>query len=252
MNTVSPRTPGRGWAYLGAVLGGAVSIGANVAHSYVPPAGALPGWHPESGAVVGAVVWPMFLFIAVEILARTAWPTGVSWVLLRWAGLLPVAGVAAFVSYRHLSSLLQHYGEEALTVLVGPLAVDGLMVVATAALIATGSRRHVPELPPTVMPATVPASRSASPEASQPARPAKAAGKAPRGPAKATRRPVEETRKLIEKVTAAEPDLTQEEVARKLAITDRRVRQVLAEAEPGKPPTAGSLNGATVASAVTS
>ena len=31
---------GRGWAYIGAGLGGAVSIAANVAHSYVPPAGA--------------------------------------------------------------------------------------------------------------------------------------------------------------------------------------------------------------------
>jgi hypothetical protein len=56
--------------------------------------------------VVGAIVWPVFLFVAVEILARVVWPAGWSWGFVRWAGLLPVAGVAAFVSYRHMSGLL--------------------------------------------------------------------------------------------------------------------------------------------------
>jgi hypothetical protein len=45
------------------------------------------------------------------------------------------------VSYRHLSGLLAFYGEDGLTVAIGPLAVDGLMVMATGALIATGARR---------------------------------------------------------------------------------------------------------------
>ncbi|MFE9204265.1 hypothetical protein [Micromonospora sp. NPDC007230] len=46
--------------------------------------------------------------------------------------------MAALVSYRHLSGLLGHYGEDAVTVTVGPLAVDGLMLMATGALLATG------------------------------------------------------------------------------------------------------------------
>jgi hypothetical protein len=132
---------GRGWAYTGAIIGGLVSVAANVAHSFIPPAGAPAGWHPEAGAVVGAIVWPVFLFIAVEILARVAWPTGSMWRLTRWAGLLPVALVAAFVSYRHLSGLLAHYGEDGLVQHLGPIAVDGLMVMATGALIATGIHR---------------------------------------------------------------------------------------------------------------
>src|SRR2546421_13040678 len=93
-----PRPPGRFWAYTGAVLGGLVSVAANVAHSFIPPHTAPATWHPEAGAVVGAIVWPVFLFIAIEILARTAWPTGFFWRLIRWGGLLPVALVAAFVS----------------------------------------------------------------------------------------------------------------------------------------------------------
>ncbi len=141
---------GRGWAYTGASLGGAVSIAANVAHSFIPPATAAASWSPEPGAVVGAIVWPVFLFVAVEILARIVWPAGRRWAVLRLGGLVPVAGVAAFVSYRHLSGLLAFYGEDSLTATLGPLAVDGLMVMATGALLAT-ARRTVAE------PATVPA-----------------------------------------------------------------------------------------------
>jgi hypothetical protein len=152
MNPVEPVSrSGRGWAYTGALAGGLVSIAANVAHSFIPPRGASAVWHPEGGAVVGAVVWPVFLFIAVEILARVAWPHGPVWRLVRWAGLLPVAVVAALVSYRHLSGLLAHYGEERIVYLLGPLAVDGLMVMATGALLATG--RHL------TTSGTVPASR---------------------------------------------------------------------------------------------
>ena len=124
---------GRGWAYAGAALGGVVSVAANVAHSFVPPAGSDADWLPEFGAVVGAVFWPVAVFVAVEILARVAWPKGKRWAGLRFLGLLPVAAVAALVSYRHLSGLLNFYGEDDLTVFLGPLAVDGLMVMATGA-----------------------------------------------------------------------------------------------------------------------
>lgn len=132
---------GRAWGYVGALLGGLVSIGANTAHSYVPPVGAPSAWRPPVGAVVGAVFWPVALFVAIEILARTLWPDGAWWILVRFAGLLPVAVVAAIVSYNHLSALLGHYGEDRLTTVIGPLAVDGLMVMSSAAVIATSPRR---------------------------------------------------------------------------------------------------------------
>jgi len=135
------RIAGRGWAYLGITLGGLVSIAANVAHSYVPPTDASPGWTPPVGAVVSAFFWPIFLFVALEILARTRWPKSLGWLALRFLGLLPVAIVAGVVSYRHLAGLLGFYGEDPLTATIGPLAVDGLMVVATGALIATSTHR---------------------------------------------------------------------------------------------------------------
>lgn len=134
-------TSGRAWAYGGLALGLVVSECANVAHSYVPPTGAAHGWQPAPGAVAGSLFWPLALFVAIEILARVEWPDGARWKALRLGGLVPVAAVAAFVSYRHMAGLLAHYGEDAWTAHLGPLAVDGLMVMATAALLATTGTR---------------------------------------------------------------------------------------------------------------
>jgi hypothetical protein len=150
INTTTPAA-GRRWAYTGIILGGTVSIAANVAHSFIPPHGAPAGWHPQPGAVVGAIVWPVFLFIAIEIMARTTWPTGPQWGLLRWGGLLPVAAVAAFVSYRHLSGLLAFYGEDHLVVILGPLAIDGLMAMATGALFAATHTTMAEPVEPTAV-----------------------------------------------------------------------------------------------------
>ncbi|MEV5819917.1 DUF2637 domain-containing protein [Micromonospora haikouensis] len=142
------RAQGRGWAYVGVILGGVVSIAANVAHTYLPkpPDGTPLGWAPDPGwspsplAVALSVFWPVALFVAVEILTRIPWGEGFSSVVARVAGVLPVAVVAAVVSYRHLSGLLEHFGEDPLTIAIGPLAVDGLMVMASAALLVTNRR----------------------------------------------------------------------------------------------------------------
>ena len=61
---------GRAWPYAGLVLGGGVSVAANIAHSYVPPARPRPGWTPSPGAVLLAAFWPAAVFVAVEIMAR--------------------------------------------------------------------------------------------------------------------------------------------------------------------------------------
>ncbi|MGW3811172.1 hypothetical protein [Micromonospora sp. NPDC005113] len=150
------------WAYLGLVLGGLVSVAANIAHSFIAPKGAPQNWNPEPGAVVSAIVWPLFLFIAIEILARTPWPSGWGWDVLRWVGMPPVALVAAFVSYQHLSGLLRHYDEGTLVIWFGPVAVDGLMLMATAALLAA---KHTNPRPINPVPAPAPATLA---EASSP------------------------------------------------------------------------------------
>jgi hypothetical protein len=233
-------TTGRGWAYTGALLGGAVSIAANVAHSYVPPAAAAAaGWAPQPGAVLGAVFWPVALFVAIETLARTGWPAGLRWVALRYLGLLPVAAVAALVSYRHLSGLLAFYGEDPLTVRIGPLAVDGLMVMATGALIATArtARRAAPDAT-TDMPADaaadVPADTGADSGADGTAdvrsdngrTPGRADSRRPR-PARASG-----TAAGVERLRRRYPEMSSAEIARRLGVTDRTVRRHLAPTRP--------------------
>jgi hypothetical protein len=169
--------PGRGWAYTGVILGGLVSIAANVTHTYLRTSAPL--------AIAFAVSWPVFLFVAVEILARTPWPRHLNFALVKWLGLLPVAVLAAAVSYRHLSGLLAHYGEEKFVALVGPLAVDGLMIMATGALLATGRhRKHtqpvavpaeptaVPSIPATPITVPVPALSLVDSPPAEPAPPA--------------------------------------------------------------------------------
>lgn len=126
-----------GWAHVGALLGGAISIAANIAHSFVPPTAAPVDWEPQTGAVVGSMFWPILLFVGVEILATYRWPKGPGFALLRFGGLIPILAVTGVVSYRHQRGLLLFYGEDLFVANIGPLAVDGLMVMATAALLAT-------------------------------------------------------------------------------------------------------------------
>lgn len=239
---------GRGWAYTGALLGGVVSVAANVAHSYVPPAGADTGWSPEVGAVIGAVFWPLALFVAVEILTRIAWPAGGRWVWLRFVGLLPVALVAAVVSYRHLAGLLTFYGEDALTATVGPLAVDGLMVMATGALLATAHTRTAAE-PDTAettttatatdttadtTPAIAEAPRPAIDAATTPA-PARARKRTPARTGKRTT-PAVDTAMAVATLRAEYPDMSQADMADRLGISTRTVRRHLST--PTTPDTA--------------
>ncbi len=141
----------RRWAYIGALVGAGVSIAANILHSYVPPEGMPPDWTPATGAVVGAVFWPVALLIVVELFAR--WhPVARRFKTLRWVGLVPVAVVAAVVSYRHMSGLLAWWHEDPVTVVIGPLAVDGIMVMAAGALIATSPNADTSKMQPTVEP----------------------------------------------------------------------------------------------------
>jgi hypothetical protein len=86
------------------------------------------------------------------------------WALGRWAGTGAVALVAAVTSYRHMSALLVSYGEDQLTALIQPLCVDGLMVVASLALLALGANESDRE-PTTV---AMPARATVSPNGTRP------------------------------------------------------------------------------------
>jgi hypothetical protein len=123
---------GRRWAKAGAALGAVASLAANVAHALIAP-------DPELGLILSAVFWPLALLVAIEVLTRVAWPAGRRWVVLRFGGLLPVAAVTAVVSYQHMSGWLAAIGAGGFEATFGPVAVDGMMVICTGALVAAGA-----------------------------------------------------------------------------------------------------------------
>jgi len=130
------------WPHLALTLGGSGSVAANVAHAYVHGS-------PAVGAVAASVLWPVMVVVAVELLISTPWPAGWTWAVTRFVGVGLVGVVAAVVSYRHMSGLLAAYGEDHIVSGLGPVAVDGLMVMATASLVAVRrvrvdqGRRHL-------------------------------------------------------------------------------------------------------------
>src|SRR5262245_6624469 len=137
---------GRLWAWGLLLFGSGVSIAVNVGHAYVRPVGASVGWAPARWAVVWAVFVPLMLFAAVKGITVIVWPREPRWLLWRWCGALPVACLAGYVSWAHISGLLASVGEDRLVCVLAPLAVDGLMFIGVGGLLATagGIRRIGP------------------------------------------------------------------------------------------------------------
>ncbi len=135
-----PSTPqpagGRLVAWTGFVFGSVMSIAANVLHAWLPAGHAPAGWSPGIAPQVGAAVWPVGLMLAVEALSRIRWPKGLGWGLARFAGAGAVAAGSAIISYGHLRDLLLAWSYGPVAAAVGPLVLDGLMVVCGFALLA--------------------------------------------------------------------------------------------------------------------
>lgn len=168
--TTAPKAGGRFVTWIAFWLGVVGSIAANIAHTAVPTTESVAAWtatgqsaaewHPPVGAMLAAGFAPVALMLVIEIWSRVPWPTGTRWVVGRWIGSGLVASVAAVVSYRHMRGLLIAYGEPKLTATIMPLAVDGLMVVASIALMALShAKRSAPTAQVTAP--TVPTARPA-------------------------------------------------------------------------------------------
>ncbi|GIH10303.1 hypothetical protein Rhe02_83700 [Rhizocola hellebori] len=140
--TPAPETRGRVWAYAGAILGGGISLSSNVAYSYLPPAGASADWAPHPMAVVFAAAWPVLLFVALEILVRVNWRRGFWGIFARAGALTPIIVITGLVSWRHIRGMLLHHGEDQIVAALGPLAVDGLMLISTVALFVINLNVH--------------------------------------------------------------------------------------------------------------
>lgn len=109
-------------------LGVAASVAANVLH-------ALP--HPVSQTIAA---WPpLALLLTVELVSRVP-------VYRRWLGAVRVlataviSGIAAWVSYWHMTGVASRWGEVGASAYLLPVSVDGLIVVASISLVELAGR----------------------------------------------------------------------------------------------------------------
>lgn len=123
-------------AWLGFVFGSAMSVAANVLHTWLPASHMPAGWWPGLAPQIGAAVWPIALLISVEVLSRVRWKPGILWGLTRYGGAGTVAIGSGVISYGHLREVLLAWGYGSPGSDVGPLVLDGLMVVSGFALLA--------------------------------------------------------------------------------------------------------------------
>lgn len=119
------------WARFGLGLGATLSVLGNETHTVLTPS-------PVNVVIriVLAFVWPAALFVAVEIFVRVTWRAEFLDRLGQGILLGPVSVVAAVVSYQHIHALMILGGEDGFSALIGPVAIDGLMLGSTVALLA--------------------------------------------------------------------------------------------------------------------
>lgn len=147
-------------AWAGFVSGSVLSILMNWLHTWLP-AKENPGWTPDIWPQIGSAVWPVFLLLSVETLARVRWQQGLLWALARYGGIGTVAAGAAVISYGHVRAVLESWGYGSVGSGVGPLVLDGLMVLSGFALLSeAGSAKttRAEQVPPTAAQVPVTAS----------------------------------------------------------------------------------------------
>lgn len=128
---MNDNTSGRRWSRFALGFGAVMSILGNETHTVLTP-----GHLNLAIRTMLAIVWPVALFVAVEVLVRVDWRRQFIDYAARVIMMIPVTVVAAVVSYQHQHALMQLAGEDTVSALIGPVAIDGLMVGGTVALLA--------------------------------------------------------------------------------------------------------------------
>lgn len=122
------------WARAGLVLGVLASVVGNVANAFLT--------ETTVSIVLRAplaVVWPAFLFVAVEVLVRNRDSRG-PLARMGQAALLTVTVPTAITSFLNLHALMVKANEPGMAQLTGPLAIDGVMLGCTVMLLAVRVR----------------------------------------------------------------------------------------------------------------
>jgi hypothetical protein len=110
-----------------------LSVLANVGHTLLADS-TVPVWL----RMIGAIAWPVLVFLGVDITVKTAWDaiTGKRGGIWLARLLILVPGVpAGITSYEHMHAVLLAMGERPFIALIGPGAVDLMMIGCTITLV---------------------------------------------------------------------------------------------------------------------
>lgn len=134
----SPGVPGKVYSILGFIFGSVTSVAFNVLAARIPPEHAPQDWQPSIVAQVFAGVWPLALLISIEVISRISWPTTFGGQSAKYGGSILVALPTATISYQHIQAVLLEWQYNSLSAGVGPLVLDGLMVLSGFGMLVTG------------------------------------------------------------------------------------------------------------------
>ncbi|MFI1920529.1 DUF2637 domain-containing protein [Nocardia sp. NPDC020380] len=132
---------GRRVARIGFVFGSLTSVATNVLHTFLPTVHMPTGVVLAVAARLGSAIWPIGLVLSIEVLSRVGWRRGPGWSLARFGGAGTVAIGSAVISYSHVRDVLLAWGYGHPAAEVGPLTLDGLMVVCGFALLSLTPQR---------------------------------------------------------------------------------------------------------------
>jgi len=128
---------GIAFSRIGLAAGVIVSVAGNVANTIYLTDHADVAWR-----IPGAVVWPPFLFLGIEIMVRNRHRKAFTGYLARL--LLMLVSVATFItSYTNLHAFMIKTDEPWLATFAGPVGIDGLMLGSTLMLLAASMKAAV-------------------------------------------------------------------------------------------------------------
>lgn len=128
-----------GVAYLSLTIGAGVSVAGNVADTHRIAAG--QGRTPDGLDLFIAGFWPAAVLLVIEMFVSRLWPQRRGPQLIRWTASITFGFIAAFMSWIHLSDLLASRAQGVTVATLGPLAIDGLAIMATALILAAREHR---------------------------------------------------------------------------------------------------------------
>lgn len=121
-----------GIAYLALLLGAGLSVAGNVADTF-----RTRGPLTDGLDIIMAAAWPILVLVTIELFVSRLWATSRGYQALRWTGCLAIGTMAMLVSWVHLHDLLATRGQLTAVAIVGPLAIDGMAIMATGLILST-------------------------------------------------------------------------------------------------------------------